>query len=177
MPTSILTGKEAPPRAKREPQSSPTDLEVFLSSLHRVVDGLKIESSEKVDALRSAVDTIVAEIHAEREAFHEAHLTELAELRASHASLLASMSARLEGEVAARVDSEKQKAELVGRLAKTEASLAFERARPAPPSPAPLAPVQQVVKFEPAEYKIDFKRGRDGRIREDSLVIRRIPKE
>jgi hypothetical protein len=148
---SILTGREAPPRAQRTPEPPPpTDLQVALDEFRGIADGLKASGAENLQALHAAAERALAEAATARETLQR-------ELDGAHAARSASettLSARLDEALAARVDLERQLAETRGLLAAAEANLLFERQRP------PAVP----PKVATADFVMDVVRGADGKI-------------
>jgi DNA-binding FrmR family transcriptional regulator len=146
MALSLLTGREAPPRPKREePAPEPTDLEKATAEFRQIVDGLKGAFESKVSELQQSLADAMAQAAAAREAAHRA----MQEMHAAHAAEMASHQAE------ARADMERQMSEITARLQAAEA-------RPAPPAPAPAAP----MRLAPADYKMKVVRGGDGKITE-----------
>lgn len=141
------------------------EVRTALADVRTQMGSLTFAMPQDVAAVHALVEQVLARL-AETTAAMERQMTAEREARAASERSMLQKIAVAHG---ARVTAEQQLAEVRALLAAAESALAAERARQPAPVPAP-------VRQEPADYKVKFKRGADGKIDGDSVVIQRIPR-
>lgn len=169
MVVSLLTGKEAPRRAKDEPaKPAPTEIEIAMAEVHSMAAELKSCMEQMGEQHRQAMAEMAQRAESERHA-----LTAMLEAeRADRAVREAQHHERMQAEMMAHEATKRSLAETEARLDAAVQALEFERARPMPqmPEPEPSAP------FIPTDFEIEnVQRGSDGKI--VGAYIRRVPKK
>jgi hypothetical protein len=140
-----------------------------LAGVRTQMGSLSFAMPSDVAALGAMVERVLQAVTTAHQALERQMQAE----RDARAAAEAEWKTRLEQASDAVLDAERRIAEVAALLAASDSSLSAERAARERAESRP----QAAPKPEPADFKLKFTRGQDGKIDGDSVVIQRIPRK